>query len=208
MPMDLKAFAREVHQNAVEHGFWEGERPIEETFALIHSEWSEALEEYRAGRPMHYYNADFICKTCSNCHAMKCENCEADHCAYGKKPEGIAVELVDGCIRIMDFLEMVKMEPRKYSWIDSAYKFFIKEFPSEKYTISLPMLVCTLHKNTTFSLNERDYYEDFDTSAKMLLESIAIVKMYLRDKALDINALMREKHEYNRTRPYMHGKKC
>lgn len=42
--MDLNEFAKEVHANAVAHGWWETERDPAEIIALIHSEWSEALE--------------------------------------------------------------------------------------------------------------------------------------------------------------------
>ena len=36
-----------IHENAVEHGWWETEREIPELLCLIHSEVSEALEGYR-----------------------------------------------------------------------------------------------------------------------------------------------------------------
>ena len=44
--MTINEFAAEVHKNAVDHGWWEGERTFPEIVALIHSEVSEALEEY------------------------------------------------------------------------------------------------------------------------------------------------------------------
>lgn len=45
--MDIRTIAREIHQNAVDHGWWPDERPVPEVLALIHSEVSEALEAYR-----------------------------------------------------------------------------------------------------------------------------------------------------------------
>ena len=40
-----------IHQNAVDHGWWEDSREIPELLCLIHSEVSEALEAYRRQIP-------------------------------------------------------------------------------------------------------------------------------------------------------------
>jgi NTP pyrophosphatase (non-canonical NTP hydrolase) len=46
--MKIKDVAREIHEIAKSHGWWEdGERNFGEIIALIHSEASEALEAYR-----------------------------------------------------------------------------------------------------------------------------------------------------------------
>ena len=43
----ISSLAKEIHLNAVNHGWWENIRPVPELLCLIHSEVSEALEAYR-----------------------------------------------------------------------------------------------------------------------------------------------------------------
>ncbi len=81
-PKSIPELIKEAHQNAIEHGWWEEERTFGEQIALMHSELSEALEEYRNGQqPDEIYTSEE--KT-------------------GFKPEGIPAELADVVIRIFD----------------------------------------------------------------------------------------------------------
>ena len=48
----LNELSKEINDNAVSHGWWDEPRNLLEIAALCHSELSEAVEEYRAGRPM------------------------------------------------------------------------------------------------------------------------------------------------------------
>lgn len=123
--MKINEFAKEVHQNAVEHGWWDEPRTVGEIIALCHSELSEALEEYRAKRPMVYR----ICRASDGCPCdrEKCGDWDADTgvCELGvmdEKPEGVAVELADCIIRILDYLgkegvdvEAVLLEKHAYN---------------------------------------------------------------------------------------------
>lgn len=132
--MNLNAWAKEIHENAVAHGWWEMERELPEILMLIVSELSEALEEARAGRPMVWHECLTTKQPClSNSEDCSCWNgvfCEIDDAAA--KPEGIAIEVIDALIRILD-------------WCGK--------------------------------------------------------------EGLDVDALVRKKHEYNKSRPYKHGKK-
>lgn len=95
----IKELVDSVHENAVEHGWWDEDRPFTEVVALIHSEISEALEEYRGG---HGETEIFF--------------------GEGGKPEGIPVEMADAVIQIMDWcgrkgvdLESVILRKHEYN---------------------------------------------------------------------------------------------
>ena len=134
-PKTLNDWAKDIHGNAKDHGWWEGEKPFPEIVALCHSELSEALEEDREGRHMRYVNYGKP-ECIIICEGSLCENYQEDGTcgvnARNSKPEGIAVEMADCLIRILD---------------------------------------------------------------------------WFGHEGLDVEAIVREKHEYNRTRAYRHGGK-
>lgn len=202
---NLRAFAQEVHQNAVEHGWWEEKRDVDEVKALIHSEWSEALEEDRAGRPLEWYvckHGDRICDPDLNCPltVYKVEDCPLRIA----KPEGIAVELIDGVIRILDYMASQYDDPDCVEWSD--FRECMHTAGSEIYMVyavnvknmKLAKLVNVLHDFTSNAVDS-EIAESYGFVMGAVFE-------WIREKGLDPVEIIREKHRYNKTRPYKHGK--
>jgi len=101
-PTPLNEWVKQIHENAVVHGWWDEPRSFGDIVALCHSELSEALEEYRNNRPMMYT----CCEIGDICDNAECDTAVPDvcNCIYnGRKPEGIAVEMIDCLIRILDW---------------------------------------------------------------------------------------------------------
>lgn len=84
----LNRWADEVHATAVQKGWYESTRTPGELLALIHSEVSEALEEFRNGKPYLYYSEQGG--------------------GQRPKPEGWGVELIDAVIRILDMIRALE----------------------------------------------------------------------------------------------------
>ena len=112
MSASLRALADEIHANAAEKGFWEGDRNFGEQIALMHSELSEALEEHRARRPSEWFQIDGRAvrrpsrydppETVAGADWVALDDPDVTWTGVPAKPEGAAVELADCLIRILD----------------------------------------------------------------------------------------------------------
>lgn len=92
----LNAFAEAVHENAVAHGWWNTPPTFPEIVAMCHCELSEALQQYRDGGA--------LVQTCAECeHKQACKEDGVPLTNERCKPEGIAVEMIDCVLRILDW---------------------------------------------------------------------------------------------------------
>ena len=98
---DILTLQREVHQIAVDHGWWDDPENdnVPTKIALMHSELSEALEEFRNDRMDLYWGE-------RTTYGVGGEALVT----IGEKPEGFGVELADAVIRIFDLASRLGLD--------------------------------------------------------------------------------------------------
>lgn len=190
--MNYNELAREIHENAVAHGWYE--KPISEYeyAALFHSEISEAFEEYRDGMPDVYWNCGVTGEICAPASECDCEYYGAEwECTHrNQEPHGIAIELIDLAIRLLDYAGAKE-------WDIDATKTMIDEIKEDFVSLK------NAQHAMVYMLVDGAYEPDV---VRALLDSISC---YCASNGLDFESLLRLKHEYNKTRPYRHGgKRC
>ncbi len=208
MNLNLNSFLIEVHENALKHGWWDKERPYGEVISLLHSEISEALEEYRAGRP----NVWFPCEEGNDHHPCKpvdtadCLNFgNEEECQYrSKKPEGICIELLDAVIRILDWFGALGAQLNDCKTVDELIAKIPNGLKEEMKDAEFPEVTAFLHSTVTHA------YESGEKTELMghhMMVCMAIIFYWIRLQGEDAEKLIVMKHEYNKTRPYRHGNK-
>ena len=201
--MLISELAKAVHENAVAHGWWDDDREAPEIIALIHSEWSEALEEARAGRPNVY-------RLCNDCDDGPCdvEPDEATACGFKAKehkPEGVCVELIDGCIRILDYAGKLEADFTDNDGSPSSMESLYSDSNVAKTPDNVAHLLAYLHLFTSQAFAESNAL--IPCNMLGLANAMAAALSWVKKQGLDPLAILLEKHEYNKTRPYKHGKK-
>lgn len=194
--MDINKFAQEVHQNAMEHGWWDRPITFGDIVSLCHSEISEALEEFRAGRPLVYFveTNGFVVTAMDE--------------RQGEKPEGIAVELGDCVMRILDWMSQESVD------VDGAMaqaRVILRggrEVPALRVNGGMGDLAAELH--LYLSLAYRNYLNGTGLFPIAVRTAMCILRIqeWAEKNGVDLDAVLEEKLTYNKTRSYRHGGKA
>lgn len=193
--MKLNKFAQAVHENAVKHGWWDEERTFGEIIALCHSELSEALEELRTNRPMMYFveTNGFVVTDMSE--------------RKDEKPEGIAVELADCIIRVLDYFGKEELDVD--ALMQEAMKDVMCDVPGRIYAATLSDCISRWH--LLLSLAYACWCKASGTHASALRMARCVCEILAWGKVtdgVDFEMILDIKHEYNKTRTYRHGGKA
>lgn len=202
--MKINKFAAEVHQNAVEHGWWDEERSFGEIIALCHSELSEALEEYRAKRPMVYFVVEMDDGKGGTYLAIR-EDIISEEDFAGEKPEGIAVELADCIIRILDWYGKEGLDTD--ALLLETGIITMCDLPTPVYG-SFGDFIALLHNLLSMAYACWCNASGTSASALRLAKCIREIMAWAKENSVDMEMVLDIKHGYNKGRPYRHGGKA
>lgn len=193
--MNIIELAKAAHENAVNKGWWQEERTYGELIALVHSEVSEALEDYRAGKKPNEVWYEKYDKQDDEMYVLLFKPDEPDW-----KPCGIPSELADVCIRIFDIAG-------KYGWaedIQDELDYLAEEEPDEWYQeLNFVEKFTMLH----FELSNSWKSEGENVRRNWLAQAFNSVMHIAKENGIDLDAAIAEKMAYNATRPQRHGGK-
>lgn len=179
MALNLVKFTEEVYQNAKDHGWHDTKRHFAEVYTLIHSELSEALEEYRCARGNVWYAED-------------------------GKPEGIAIEMLDAVIRIFDFMGSMGVAFTDDTIEKLADTIKMNKEGDRLHDDPFPVFLCEVHNCISMAYMDQ---LNFQSAIGHLLGACSLIFKWLQEEDFDTEKYLLEKHEYNKSRSYKHGGK-
>ena len=172
--MRIFKLAQEAYQIAVDHGWHDRPRTPDEVLALILTEAGEAVDEDRKANALVYKGRS-------------------------GKPEGVAVELADLCIRIMDAAgEFDAIED-----LSIGYK-TAEKYPNDQTTLT------TLVMDIAEVVGEARYcfvvLKNPSNALHTLGWAISFIEDFCKTIKVDLETVIKEKMEFNKGRPHKHGK--
>ena len=176
--VDIDKVAKEIHKTAKGSGFWDEERNKGEMLMLILSELAEALEEHRGSKSLFYLN-------------------------YLGKPEGIITELADAAIRILDTVYS-EWDETRHGTMAGHFKTEMKSQLALRGSRDQYVIGENFAENL---LRASGFVVKAETNIMWLLSALVYIDRLAMSLESDLWDIARKKMEYNKTRPYKHGKK-
>lgn len=184
--MNWNDFTRDVHQTAVDNGLWDKPRTFDDVICECLVHLGRAYEEYRNGRPNYYHlcqpsgEKEHPCewdlqKPCPlSTGELACEH--RDH-----KPHGVAAELGECVLRILDCLGSWRMKFDR-----DMFPVYLGKTQTE--------LVCDVTRiltNARFAENQGDRTR----SKYYLILSIEKIMGWGKNEGVDMKSILGELHE-------------
>lgn len=190
----LNSLACEIHAQAVEKGFWDVEDAMAKHIAKMHSELSEAIQEDRMGHPMLYVDDIDVLERITDPDMFD-----------GRKPEGIAAELVDF---VMMALDLFAKESYDFGF---AYLNCMESVENIRYEFAerpLYEMVLLGHEAVSYAhyLSVGDCAECIPWT-QVAIPCVIAFEVWLNARGVDLWQVVRLKLEYNKSRPALHGRK-
>ena len=196
--MNLAELQKEAHAIAKEKGWYDTERTFGDLIALVHSELSEALEAYREyGDCLFHYRW----------HPMEDEVADEWISSDALRPVlGVPMELADVVIRVADMAEWCdySLDPIDKSIEDwNALELCLSELES------FGDWIARLHWITAEATS---YHFVGAASEHLVVDALASLVVGVQRMSahygIDLDAAIKAKMAYNRTREYRHGGKA
>lgn len=180
--MDIAKLAKDINETAHEKGWYDsGPRNFHEVVALMHSELSEALEEWRAG------------------HAL------TETYIKDGKPEGVPIELADAYIRALDTCYELGLPVTSSLRADTQ----TNKMRPEGQALSFAVDIADLHYHLSTAIAGLDFcaIRPDPGGEHDLGEVVLAIELVCAKWGIDLEAAVRTKCEFNKTREYRHGNK-
>lgn len=117
----------------------------------------------------------------------------------GAKPEGVAAELADFVMMALDYFEYGNVT----KLVSKVYYEHWNEAEKIVKNATLPVLVNSLHESVVKAHSSE---VDFKETLIATLFMVAAPEAWLKARGYDLWDIIRQKMEYNRSRPALHGR--
>lgn len=190
---EILKLAPEIHQNAIDKGFWENSNDGEKVMLII-CELAEAVEADREGRIANIEGFEALWwkdwrDNINHSHDTRANYIDAfETCIKGS----VGDELADAAIRLLDFTYTYGIDLNNAS-----------DVPKKKYDNFAEHCLSVTYLITSITFRDVRSNNDLSVLWRRVLYGIT---MLCAEKEIDLYWYMTAKMLYNKTRAYKHGK--